>query len=72
MEENPLFFIDSQPFAKTELIFIEEYFSIGLKGSEILVKFQRGLESIYRVSRQLKAGKTAIETHQTYKKKVWT
>ncbi|GAA4063792.1 IS30 family transposase [Amphibacillus indicireducens] len=53
---------------KTELIFIEEYYSIGLKGRQIAEKLNRGHEAIYRVIRQLKDGKTAIEIYLDYKK----
>src|SRR5690625_3106468 len=53
---------------KTELIFIEKYFEVGLKGRQIAEKLQRGHESIYRVIRQLKEGKTVIEIYRQYKK----
>src|SRR5690625_4707998 len=53
---------------KTELIFIEEYYTIGFKGRQIAEKLQRGHESIYRVIRQLKEGKTAIDIYHQYKK----
>lgn len=53
---------------KTELIFIEEYFAIGLKGRQIASKLKRGHEAIYRVIRELKEGKTAIEVYLQYKK----
>ncbi|MFB1052268.1 IS30 family transposase [Paraliobacillus sp. JSM ZJ581] len=53
---------------KTELIFIEEYFSIGRKGRQIAEKLKRGHEAIYRVIRQLKEGKTAIDIYLEYKK----
>jgi len=53
---------------KTELIFIEKYHAIGMKGRQIAEKLRRGHEAIYRVLRQLKAGKTAIEIYIQYKK----
>lgn len=53
---------------RTELIFIEEYFTIGLNGREIAEKLKRGHEAVYRVIRQLKKGKTAIEFYLEYKK----
>src|SRR5699024_211564 len=43
------------------------YFAIHLKGRQIAEKLQRGHEAIYRVIRQLKAGKTAIEIYSQYK-----
>jgi len=48
---------------KTEL----KFFSIGLKGRQTAGKLKRGHESIYRVIRQLKEGKTAIEIYLQYK-----
>lgn len=51
---------------KTEIIFIEEYFTLGLKGRTIAKRLQRGHEAVYRIIRQLKAGKTAIEIYQEY------
>src|SRR5699024_2824932 len=53
---------------KTELIFIENYHAIGMKGRQIAKKLRRGHEAIYRVLRQLKVGKTAIEIYSQYKK----
>src|SRR5690625_4875228 len=53
---------------KTELIFIEKYHAIGMKGRQIAEKLRRGHEAIYRVLRQLKAGKTAVEIYIQYKK----
>lgn len=50
----------------TEIIFIEEYFLIGLKGREIAKRLQRGHESVYRIIRQLKTGKTAVEIYLAY------
>lgn len=52
---------------KTELIFIEEYHAIGLKGRHIAKKLGRGHETIYRIIRQLKQGQTAIEIYLKYK-----
>jgi len=52
---------------KTELIFIEEYHTIGIKGRQIAKKLQRGHEAIYRIIRKLKAGKTAIKIYLEYK-----
>jgi len=52
---------------KTELIFIEEYHSFGLKGRQIADKLQRGHETIYRIIRKLKQGQTAIEIYLEYK-----
>lgn len=51
---------------KTEIIFIEEYFLIGLKGREIAKRLQRGHEAVYRIIRKLKAGKTAVEIYLAY------
>src|SRR5690625_1412842 len=53
---------------KRELIFIEEYNEIGLKGRQIASKLERGHEAVYRIIRQLKEGKTAIEIYLQYKK----
>src|SRR5699024_11936282 len=53
---------------KTELIFIENYHAIGMKGRQIAEKLRRGHEAIYRVLRQLNAGKTAIDIYIQYKK----
>lgn len=53
---------------KTELIFIKKYHAIGMKGRQIAENLRRGHEAIYRVIRQLKAGKTAIEIYIQYKK----
>src|SRR5690625_5037171 len=52
---------------KTELIFIEEYFSIGYKGHKIATKLGRGPETVYRIIRKIKQGKTAIEIYSEYK-----
>lgn len=52
---------------KTELIFIEEYHAFGLKGREIARKLHRGHEAVYRIIRQIKAGKTAIDIYLGYK-----
>src|SRR5690625_5674213 len=54
---------------KTELIFIEEYFSIGYKGHKIATKLGRGPETVYRIIRKIKQGKTAIEIYSEYKQK---
>ena len=47
---------------------MEEYYSIGLKGRQIAEKLNRGHEAVYRVIRQLKDGKTAIDIYLNYKK----
>src|SRR5690625_6756666 len=52
---------------KTELIFIEEYFSIGYKGHKIATKLGRGPETVYRIIRKINQGKTAIEISSEYK-----
>jgi len=55
-------------FTKTELIFIESYHAIDMKGRQIADKLGRRNEIIYRVIRQLKDGNTATENFLQYKK----
>ncbi|HLG26519.1 MAG TPA: IS30 family transposase [Paenisporosarcina sp.] len=52
---------------KTELVFIEEYHSIGHTGRKIAKTLQRGHETIYRVIRQLLEGFTALDIYHSYK-----
>lgn len=52
---------------KTELVFIEEYHSLGHSGRKIGKKLKRGHETIYRVIRQLKDGLSALNIYLQYK-----
>src|SRR5699024_1389616 len=53
---------------KTEIIFIEEYHKFNLSGREIAEKRKRGHEAVYRVSRTLNKGWSAIDVYRQYKK----
>lgn len=54
-------------FTKTELVFIEEYHSLDHSGRKIANKLKRGHETIYRITRQLKNGFTALDIYLQYK-----